>query len=180
MTVDGPWFWIPIDPNRCTVVIADALTGGEAEGDGDGGGSEHAVVDFVINGFDIRRAVKCLDGVHKMMFLRNPQRIIGLRRADETRVAVGDFLRAIFVDAIRRSRIEAPNDGIGLGLPSCIVAHAVVCHLMMDFQQIEIQKRRLVFAVRLGFDAITWACPEIMEIAFAEEGATMRLAHKII
>ena len=51
---------------------------------------------------------------------------------------------------------------------------------MVDFQQVEIQKRRLVFSVRLGFDAVAWAPPEIMEIAFAEEGAAMRLAHVIV
>ena len=95
-------------------------------------------------------------------------------------MAVGDFLRTIFVDAIRRSRVEAPNDGIRLGLPAGIVAHAVVGHLMMDFQQIEIKERRLVFAIRLGFNAVAWACPEIMAIAFAEEGAAVRFPHVFI
>ena len=178
--VDGPWFGRPVDPDCRAVVVADTLAGGESEGNGDGGGGEHAVVDLIIDGFDVRRAVERLDGVHEMMFLRDPQRIVRLRRIDETRVAVGDFLRAVFIDSVGRSRVEAPDDGIRLRLPAGVVAHAVVRHLMVDFQQVEIQKRRLVFAVRLGFDAVAWARPEIMEVAFAEEGAAMRLAHVIV
>ena len=61
------------------MVRADTLAGGETEGDGDGGGGEHAVVDFIVDGFDVRRAVERLDGVHEMMFLRDPQRIVRLR-----------------------------------------------------------------------------------------------------
>ena len=46
--------------------------------------------------------------MHQIVFANSPRRVEALRARHETRMAVGDFLRTIHVDAILRSRIDAP------------------------------------------------------------------------
>ena len=104
------------------------------------------------------------------MLADDPGNVVDLRLAHKTRVAVGQLLGPVFVDLLDGSRVVAPAMPVAGAEPALVVAHAVVDHLRVDLEQVEVQERRVVFAaVDLGLDAVAAAGPIELVAPFAEE-----------
>ena len=104
-----------------------------------------------------------------MMFAGDEDDVVGLRIADEAGMAVGQFLGAVLVDLLHTAGIVAPAHFITAAVPALVIAHAVVDHLRMELQEIEVQQGHMVLAaIHLGLDAVTTAGPIEMVGPFAE------------
>ena len=62
------------------------------------------------------------------------------------------------------------RSGVAAAEPAFVIAHAVIDHLRMELEQIEIQQRHVVLAaVHLGLDAVAAAGPIELVMPFAEQ-----------
>ena len=81
--------------------------------------------------------------------------IVGLLRADKAGMAVSQLLGPILVDLLHAAGVDSPAHGLAAAKPTSVIAHAVIDHLRMELEQIEIQQRHAVLAAdHLGLDAV--------------------------
>ena len=97
--------------------------------------------------------------------------------AEEPRVTVGEFHCAVFVELLNAAGVRAVLGLLATAEPALQVAHAVVHHLRMNLQQVEVEEGRVVLATaHLRFHAVAAARPIEMVRAFAEERPAVRVA----
>lgn len=126
------------------------------------------------------RAVQPLHRVHQVVLAYHPGEIVDLGRADKAGMAVRELLGPVLVDLLHAAGVVAPAMVVAAAEPAFVVAHAVVDHLRMDLEQVEVDERRVVLAAAdLGFDSVAPAGPVEVVGSLAEQRAAVRVAHEL-
>ena len=173
--LDRPRLRTPVDPDRQPAVVTDPLPRGVARDECRTGRHELAV-HFVADLHRLGRSVQSLDGVHQVMLAYDPRPVVNVGRTDEAGVAVGQLLGSVLVDLLHPPVSRPKPMIVAAAKPAFVVAHAVVDHLRMDLQQVEVDQRRVVLAAAdLGFHAVAQAGPVEVIGTLAEQRSVVRI-----
>ncbi len=173
VALDRPGLGRPVDPDRQPVAVAHALAPGVAQRHGHRRRHE-AVLDPVLDRRRPRGMHQPLHAGQQVVLLGHQVLASDQRRADEPRVPIGHGLRAVAVEVGVGADIGAEVGVVALLEPALQVAHAVVDHLRLQAQQVEIEQRRVQLALgHLRLDAVDPAAPVEVVVALAQQRPAM-------